>query len=340
LRAAVYKGDQRIEVEDVPELEVGPGQILVRVKYCSVCGTDVHGFMYDVVPAGHIMGHEFSGAVSVVGSDVSRWRVGDRVVGGGGSPPAGSPGVFSANPRFNFRKDGWSSQPPWASAYAEFVLMEEWEPTPIPDGVSELQAALAEPLATAVHAVRGSGLRVGDSVAVLGAGPIGLFTMQVAKVGGASKVIAVEPAPARASAALEIGASDVIDPVNADVEESLAEVTGGLGPDLVFDCAGVKSSLQTALTSARHGGRVVVVALAWEDSPVLPVDWISRDLTMTTSLAWAPEDWRIGLDLISDGRVLTEPLLPPGSIIGLDGVQAAFEALTSPNEQIKIVVEP
>lgn len=340
MRAAVYKGGQRIEVEDVPEPEAGPGQVVVRVKYCSICGTDVHGFMYDVVPAGHIMGHEFSGTVSAVGSEVTRWQVGDRVVGGGGAPPAGSPGPFAANPRFNFRKHGWQSQPPWASAYAEYVLMEEWEPTPIPDGVTELQAAMAEPLATAVHAVRSSGLRVGDSVAVLGAGPIGLFTMQVALAGGASPVIAVEPAPARAGAAREVGAAEVIDPKEADVEATLAELTGGLGPDLVFDCAGVKSSLQNALESARHGGRVVVVALAWEDSPVLPVDWISRDLTMTTSLAWAPEDWRIGLDLIRDGKVVTEPLLPAGSIIGLDGIQAAFETLISPNEQIKIVVEP
>ena len=170
MKAAVYKGEQRFEVRDVPTPEAGPGQILVKVKYCGICGTDVHAFQYDVAPAGSVMGHEYSGTVVEVGEGVSNWKIGDRVICGGGVPPPGASAV-GGHPRFNLRTMWPDNQPTWAQAFAEFVLMEAWPPLAIPKGISDREAAFCEPLAVAVHAVRRSGLRVGDSVAILGAGP-------------------------------------------------------------------------------------------------------------------------------------------------------------------------
>ena len=141
------------------------------------------------------MGHEYCGTIAAVGEGVTAWSEGDRVVGGGGMAPAGSLPSFKGA-RFNYRTMGFDAKP--VRAYAEYVLMEEWEPLGVPDGVSDEDAALCEPLAVAVHAVRRSAVKLGDSVAVLGGGPIGLFTAQAARAAGASRVILSEPAPARA----------------------------------------------------------------------------------------------------------------------------------------------
>ena len=159
MRAAVYTGNSKLDVRDVPVPEVGPNEVLVEVACCAICGTDVHAVMYDVAPPGTVLGHEYSGKVVKVGSDITGWQVGDRVVGGGGNPPPGKGKGWDLDPRYNYRLHGFD--PDRMRAYAEYVIMEEWEPIPIPDGVSYESAALCEPAAVAVHAVRLSQLQAG-----------------------------------------------------------------------------------------------------------------------------------------------------------------------------------
>ena len=150
MRAAVYRGNQQFAIEDLADPDPSPGQVVVDVEFCAICGTDVHAFLYDIAPTGSVLGHEYSGVISRVGAGVERWKVGDRVIGGGGEPP---PTLASARgPRFNYRNDGFPTER--IRAYAEKVLMEEWEPISIPEGVSSAEAALCEPCAVAVHAVR------------------------------------------------------------------------------------------------------------------------------------------------------------------------------------------
>ena len=147
MRAAVYIGNSKLEVCDVPVPEVGPNQVLVEIACCAICGTDVHAVMYDVAPPGTVLGHEYSGKIVEVGSDITRWEPGDRVVGGGGDPPAGKGKGWDLNPRYNYRLHGFDTAR--MRAYAEYVIMEEWEPIPIPDGVPYESAALCEPAAVA-----------------------------------------------------------------------------------------------------------------------------------------------------------------------------------------------
>ncbi|MDA1188302.1 MAG: zinc-binding dehydrogenase [Chloroflexi bacterium] len=339
MKAAVYQGNQKLEIKDVPVPSVGPGQILVKVSHSAICGTDVHGFMYDVVPKGQVMGHEYGGTVVEVGKGVKEWKKGDRVAGGGGTPPPGTPSFIITHPRFNFRKQGWNSQPPWAMAYAEYVQMEAWQAIGIPDGVSDVAASMAEPLAAAVHAVRRSGLKIGDPVAVFGAGPLGLFSAQVAKAAGASPVIVIEPAQGRRETAKKVGADVVLDPTKQDIEEELAKLTGGKGPQIVFECAGAKNTLHQAMDAVRFGGRVVLVALSWEPQPVVPVDFITRDVELTTTFAHGTDDWLIGFDLMAKGKVNTDALLAKDGIIPLEKIQDAFMRLTKPTSDIKVVVK-
>jgi len=335
MKAAIYQGKHRFEVKDVPDPQPGPGQIQVRITYAGVCGTDVHGFQYDNVPPGTILGHEYAGVVSAVGKGVTRWRIGDRVVGGGGTPPPGGghPAYFS--PRFTFSKEGWKVSKP--GAYAEKLLMEEWEPLPVPANVSDLEAALCEPAANAARAVRRSGLRTGDSVAVLGAGPIGLFTLQVLKASGAGKVIVSEPSPARAAAAAKLGADAVIDPTKEDAVQRIVALTDGNGPHIAFDCAAAPQSLQQALDCVRRNGRVVLIALAWEPVSVFTVDWICREVELVTTLGAQDEDFKATLGLIASRKITMEPLVTDASIQPLDRIQTTFEELMKPRNRVQAV---
>jgi (R,R)-butanediol dehydrogenase/meso-butanediol dehydrogenase/diacetyl reductase len=340
MRAAVYTGPQRFEVQEVPVPRPDAGEILVRVEYASICGTDVHGFMHDVVPHGSTLGHEYSGTVAALGEGVRHWSVGDPIVGGGGERPSGMPRFVDSDPRLNFREAGFKAMPPSAQAYGEYVVMKGWQPLALPDGVSLLTASMTEPLCKGVRSIHKSHFRIGDSVAVIGAGPIGLFCIQVAVAAGASKVIAVEPAAARAKAATESGADVVLDPREVDVEEVLVKLTDGNGPHVVIETAGARSTLSDSMAAVRKRGSVVLVALSWDPVPVMPVDWIAREVRMVTTISDEPSDWRTGLDLMARGLVTTEPLLAPGAVVPLESIQDTFESLTTPSDQIKMVIRP
>ncbi len=338
MKAAVYKGKHQFEITDIPTPTPGPSQLLVKVHSCGICGTDVHAVMYEIAPPGSVLGHEFSGTVVKAGSKVTRWKEGDRVVGGGGEPPAGSPPSAGSHPRFNYRTMGF--QGGRTRAYAEFVLMEEWEPIPLPPGVRDEDASLTEPCAVAVHAVRNSDLRLGSTVGVLGAGPIGLLCIQAARAAGAGKVFVSEPAPARARAAAGLGADAVLDTTKEDVTARMVEMTDGQGPDVIFDCAGIKSTLDQALNTVRRAGQVVLVAVPWEPLPLLPADWMAREIRFQSSWGSRPGDWKLSLDLMKSGKISMKPLLSESSFLPLEGIQKAFEALMKPSTQLQMVVRP
>ena len=290
MRAAVYKGNQRLEVEEIPTPIPGPGEVLLKIKYCAICGTDVHAFLYDIPPSGTVMGHEFCGTIAAVGPGVTRWKEGDRVIGDGGAPPPDVHRAVRVEPRFNYRTMGFASMR--QRGYAEYTLQEEWAPRSIPDGVSDEAAALCEPCSVAVRAVRRSGLSVGDSVGIIGAGPIGMFCLQVAKAAGAGPVFVSEMAPARIEAAGRLGADEVINAAEEDTVSRMVELTGGHGPDVVLDCAGIGSTLDQALDMVRRGGQVTLVAVPWEPMPLLPVDWMSREVSLVTT--WGRRPPRLG----------------------------------------------
>ena len=214
MKAAEHPGKQQIVVEDLPIPEPGPSEILVKVGYSAICGTDVHAFLYDIALPGSVMGHEFSGTVAAVGPGVELWKEGDRVVGGGGNPPPGMEAPLRRQEQYNYRLEGFASTR--KRGYAEYTLLNDWEPIAIPENVSDLQACLTEPCAVVVRAVRLSKQRLGDTVAVLGAGPIGLLCMQAARAAGARQVIVSEPSGARREVASLLSADSHIYPLVED----------------------------------------------------------------------------------------------------------------------------
>ena len=286
--------------------EPWPNEIRINVQYCAICGTDVHAFLYDIAPSGSVLGHEFSGVVSGIGSDVTRWKIGDRVTCGGGTPPPGLEAPLRRQEQFNYRLEGFTNTR--TRGYAEYTILNDWEPMKVPEAVGDLEASLVEPCSVAVRAVRLSNQKLGDTVAILGAGPIGLLCMQAARAAGAGMVIVSEPVPARREAAKLLGADAVVDPLSDSGVEDIMDLTDGAGPHIVYECAASRTTLDTAFNIVRKKGNVMLVALAWDQVPVLPVDWAAKELQLTPPFGGVPFAWQVAMHLIRAGSISLEPL--------------------------------
>jgi (R,R)-butanediol dehydrogenase/meso-butanediol dehydrogenase/diacetyl reductase len=341
MKAAVYQGKGRFDVREIETPQPLAGQVLVRITRSAICGTDVHAFIYDLAPSGSVLGHEFAGEIAQLGPDVEGWSVGQRVVAGGGDPPPGRELPIRADPRYNYRTMGWGvsqSGGTRTGGFAEYTLVDAWRLMEIPEGVRDEVAALTEPCAVAVRAVRRSAVKLGASIAVIGAGPIGLLCLQAAQAAGATQVLVSEPAPGRMRLAAELGAAAVVNPLEEDVTSRFVELSGGGGADVIFDCAGLGDTLDQAFDSARRSGQVVLVAVPWEPLPLRPADWMGREVDFRVSFASDPEDWRIALDLLASGKISGDALMSDTSTIGLDDVQDAFEGLVKPSSQLQVVI--
>jgi threonine dehydrogenase-like Zn-dependent dehydrogenase len=206
----------------------------------------------------------------------------------------------------------------------------------IPGDVSDLEASLVEPLTVAVHAVRQSQMRLGDKVMVLGGGPIGLFTQQCASLGGAAEVYVSEVNPARLKAATRLGATRTLNALQEDIVKEVEKITG-IGADVAFECAGAKPTLQQALELVRMGGRVMLIALAWEKVDCLPVDWVGREVELKACYEYYNSEWVVAMGLMAAKKIKTEPMLT--KIIPLADIDPMFKELLKPDtDQIQAVV--
>jgi len=337
LKAAVYSGKQKFNVQDIPIPEPEPTQVLVKIGLSAICGTDVHAFMYDLAPPGTVLGHEFTGTIVQTGNDVKRWKEGDRVVGGGGEPPPGEEPPVYSHPRYNYRKMGFIQTQ--TRAYAEYILMEEWQPINIPSGVSDRAAAMCEPAAVAVRAIRNSNLKLGDSVGIIGGGPIGLLVLQSAVAAGASEVYLSEPSDLRQNLAKKLGASAVYSHLDCDVSTEIVKATGGIGPDVVFDCAGFPATLDQAFETVKRNGQVVLVAVPWEDMPLRPADWMAREMFFKASWGSRPENWHTALNLMKSGAINVDLMVGENKYSKLDDIQSVFEGLMKPTNEGQMIIE-
>ena len=336
MRAAVFKEKQRFVVEEIPTPSPGPGEIQIRVTQCAICGSDVHRFQHGMLYPGAVVGHEYCGVVSGLGEGVDQWAIGDRIIGGGGTPPVDAPSRPMREPRYSAKTFGIESKV--LGAYAEYVTRPAWSVLPVPEGFTDDQAAMVEPCAVGVHTIRLSRIRLGDKVAVIGAGPIGLFCLQAAKAAGAAEVYVSEPVETRATAARQLGANVVIDPGKTDVVSGILDLTGGLGPDVVIECSADAGTLQQSLDMVRREGQVVVVSMAWADEPIQSVEWIGRQVELKAAYGSDPIDWRTSVDLMEKGQVQVEPMLGSDSHVPLAGIQDAFKNLIKPEGTAQLLV--
>ncbi len=358
MKAAVWYGRRDVRFMDIPEAPApGPGEVKLKVGWCGICGTDLHeyaaGPIFTQVNTPHPLsgrmapltpGHEFAGTVVEVGKGVTAYKVGDRV-----SPnpllrcgecvycKQGYPHLCTGIGFLGCHSDG---------GFAEYVTLNATRGTDIvpvlyklPDNVSLEAGATVEPLAVAVHAVKKGKLAQGESVVVVGAGPIGICTVMAAKAAGAGQIIVMETSAGRRAFAEKAGATAVIDPKNTDAVKAVLDLTKGLGADCSFECVGAEPTLKLAVDAIRKDARAVVVGI-FEKPAAL--DWfpiVFFEKTVIGTFAYA-EEFDDVIEMLADGRLQPDPMIT-GRIGVKDIVAGGFEELLNNKEQnVKILVSP
>ena len=273
MRASRLHGIRNLLLENVPRPEPGPGQVLLQVASVGVCGSDVHYYLHgrigsQIVTAPIIMGHEFSARVAGLGSGVDNLTVGQLVSVEPGISCGKCEPCLQGHPNLcpNVRFCG---TPPVDGVFAEYTIMPAENCFPLPDGFGPIEGAMLEPLGIAIHTVDLAHLQAGQTVAVLGAGPIGLLIAAVAKAAGASQIVMTEPLAHRREFALEYVADAVINPEKVDVVTEIRRLTGGRGVDASFEAAGESDTPQQAAAVARIGGKVIIAGIPTDDMMVM-----------------------------------------------------------------------
>ncbi|MHA2025678.1 MAG: zinc-binding dehydrogenase [Candidatus Thorarchaeota archaeon] len=262
MKAAMYYGIGDVRYEDVDIPKIGPGELLIKVGTALTCGTDVktykrgHPLLIKQIPS--LFGHEYAGTIEEVGEGVESFKVGMRVVATNSAP---------CGECFYCKRDmpnlcAWSKDNLANGAFAEYVRVPEaivrYNTHQIPDSLSFRDAALTEPLACVVHGIEESNIKLGDTVVVIGAGPIGQMLIMLAKKNGASTVIASDLAELRRETALKAGADIVIDPSNVDPVERVRKETSGRGADVVIEAVGIRQTWEQAVDMTRDAGTTVL----------------------------------------------------------------------------------
>jgi L-iditol 2-dehydrogenase len=307
MKALVLTDYNQFEVQDRPRPELLPDHVLIAVRACGICGSDVHGMTGSTgrrIPP-IVMGHEAAGEIVEVGSAVNAWKPGDRAtfdstVYCGSCNYCRRGQVNLCNDRQvlgvscgDYRRDG---------AFAEFIAVPERILYRLPDGISYEQAAMVEAVSVAVHAVERTPLKLNSSVAVIGSGMIGLLLIQALRVAGCGEIIAVDMSPGRLKLAGKLGATTSILANATDVVEQIRSLTGGEGVDAAFEVVGNGAALKTAIDSTRKGGSITLIGnlSPTVDMPLQAI--VTRELTLIGSCASAGE-YPACLDLIASGNI-------------------------------------
>ena len=346
MQALVLEDARVLNIREVPEPEVGAEDVLIRVRACGICGSDVHG--YDgrtkrrIPPL--IMGHEAAGVVTKIGAEVSSVHVGDRVTFDstvycgqcyfcrmGDVNLCDNRQVLGVSCN-DYRRNG---------AFAEYVKIEHPREMlfRLPDNVSFEQGALVEPLSTSLHAVRLSRVRPGDSVVVIGAGMIGLGTIQFLKLAGAGRIIALEISETKAGLALKAGADIVLDPLKEGegLQAHILDLTDGVGAEVVYECSGVPFGFQNAMYFAKSGGQVMIVGIVDKEVAFTPFRMVLTEIEMKAVLGYYDE-FDYVIRFLSQGRLNTDILI--SGIVPLSDVEKGFDRLLSSRDDVKILVRP
>jgi L-iditol 2-dehydrogenase len=339
MTAAVLAGPGRLEVGPVPTPPVGPDDVLVAVDLCGICGSDLHMVLEGWARPGTWQGHEWVGTVAAAGSSVTRWRPGDRVVGG--------PSITCGECRFCLAgrsslcegRSGAGADAP-NGAFATHKLATPDELLAMPDGLDARAAALAEPLAVALHAIHQGGVEPGMRVLVLGAGPIGALALAAMASMGTQDLVCVEPAPLRQQLALDVGAQQVILPDDLEVP-SIAEpqriVDGAF--DVVLECSGKASAMEAGLAQLLQAGTLVLVGAGIEPPRFDPNRILLNELRITGAFNYDDGGFVDALELLSSGRLPVDRLLEPGEV-PLEDLLDAIHDLAEGRVAGKVLVRP
>ncbi|MDJ0850484.1 MAG: alcohol dehydrogenase catalytic domain-containing protein [Myxococcota bacterium] len=337
MRAAVYLERERLAVEERPVPELGPTEVLLEVSYCGVCGTDLHLVMEGWGRPGSIGGHEYSGRIVALGSEVGGWEIGETVVGGP-EPGCGACAQCRARrPGLCDRRDSPGAGE-FQGAFAEYMRVDASQLLRLPEGLDLREAALAEPVAVALHGITLSGVTAGQRTLVAGAGPIGALTVAALHARGVADVTVSEPRPLRRALAEKLGARRAVEPQTLDVPRmpfALVEEPF----DVAFECSGSPDAFRAALAGLRRAGRLVIVGTGMERPRLDTNRVLLNELVVTGAYNYDENGFDAALELLASGRLPTE-LLIEREDVPLEGLQDAMRGLVEGRVGAKVLVAP
>ena len=343
MKALLYTKPYCLEYSDFTRPVIGDDEVLISVKACGICGSDVHGFTGKTgrrIPP-LIMGHEAAGTVEEAGDNVKRFEKGDRVcfdstVYCNKCQPCRK-GLYN---RCEKRQVLGVSTPEFKrhGAFAEYVAVPWWIVSKIPEDMSFVQSALLEPASIGTHAANRAPISTNDTVVVIGAGTIGLFILQAARLRGAAKVIVADINEFRLEVAGKLGADKVINPLNSDLRETIFKETKNRGADVTFEAVGYAQTFRDGVSLTKTGGHLVAVGNLEKTAEFNLQELVARELTFTGSYASSGE-FRDCIDLVASGKINVEPLI--SDVLPLKDGPVAFDRLLKAQENLlKIVLEP
>lgn len=347
MKAAVFYGAGDIRMEERPIPKAGPGQMVVKIDYCGVCGTDMEAYKFEIVKPVIVLGHENVATVYEVGEGVTKFKPGDKVL-------CGPPSYCKDNctpcrqGRPNICVNGFPSTNGIGGpdgGYAEYMLVGNVDHTmiiPVPEGVDEKEAVLFDVICVSIHGLRRSNFKFGDTVAVSGTGPIGLAAIQVAKAAGARRVVAIGTSAGKEQVCKAYGADAFI---NAKECENLAaavrEALGNSeGADVTLECAGNQPSLLNCVMQvAKPGSQVILIGIVGPPldqlslAPVIP-----REIDLLSSFVYTPEEIEIYLDMLKNKKIEFPGMVT--DIIPLDQCVEKGVDRKDRTGQLKILIDP
>ena len=348
MRTAVLYGKEDIRIEERPRPTAGPGQMVVKISYVGICGTDVEFYKLGTTPTPlpKILGHENSGIVCEIGEGVTGFQIGDRVLCG---PPAhcaeDCPSCQTGQTNIcvnSFPRTAGIGVPD--GGYAEYMLIEDVAHTMIlriPDQVKMEDAVLFDVICVALHGIRKSRFRLGDAVVVSGMGPVGLSTVQFLKAAGAHPIIAMDISENKRAAAMTYGADYFFNPTEEEnIQETIKKTLGrSVGADVVFECSGHPSSVEIcALHAVKPGGQVMLIGTVQEPLTfTLGVPQIA-EIDFQTSFVYVREEVEMYLEMLAAGKITFPGMVT--DIIPLEACKERGLGRKDRSTQLKILIQP
>ncbi|MFX0070696.1 MAG: zinc-binding dehydrogenase [Candidatus Hermodarchaeota archaeon] len=312
-------------------------EVLVKIKYAGICGSDLEAYKTGLYPAHVVLGHEMVGTIAELGSDVKKWKVGDRVT------------IFPVIPcgKCFYCQQSLVNLCMFADeigigsngGFAEYVLVKDYNLVALPDSIPDKHGTVFDQIGTPLLALRETNFIAGNSAAILGMGTMGLFTLQCLKIAGARTIVAVEKNPNRLQVAKRFNPDIIMDKLKL-AKLKRANKRGVSGLDFVFECSGVPILVNAALDLVRRGGTIVQVGIWDRPVEINLLKYVMNQNRIQGVYAYTREDFEFAVDLVANKLIDPEPIIT--KIIPLqDIVEEGFECATNPEtKELKILVEP
>lgn len=341
MASAVYIRPGEVVVEERAVPVPAEGQVLVEVSHCGICGSDIHMIMEGWGKPGTVEGHEWTGMVAAVGPGVDRWAPGDAVVGGPSMRCGQCRRCREGQPsQCENRGRSMTEAAPSDGAFAEYVLVEARSLLAVPEGLSPRAAALAEPLAVALHGITRAQLVDGDSVMVIGAGPIGALSIAALVARGVGPITVVEPGERRRELARTLGADDVLHPDELELfpQWEPDRIADG-AVHVVLECSGKKAAMEAGFCQLARGGRMVMVGAGIEAPTFDPNRMLLNELTVCGSFVYDHDGFERALELLATEGFPTDALIAPDDV-PLDRIVTTMADLAAGRIAAKAMVAP